>query len=131
MGATVNISSTMTKSRNNFKRGSLKRKFSVWRSALRQFVHRSIGFAAFGRCHVGVAAAIALAVTGASVANAQVFLGAWGTFGSGDGQFNIPNGLDIEGDEVYVSDFGNNHVQGDEIYVTDLSNNRVQVFNRS
>src|SRR5262245_34458125 len=111
MGARVNIFSTITKSRNYFKRGSLKRNFSVWRSVLRQFVRRSIGFPEFGRCHVGLAAAIALAVTGASLANAQVFLGAWGTFGSGDGQFNIPNGLDIEGDEVYVSDIGNNRVQ--------------------
>src|SRR5215475_2536664 len=113
MGARVNIFSTITKSRNYFKRGGLKRKFLVLRSVLRQFVRRSIGFPEFGigRCHVRLAAAIALAVTGASVANAQVFLGAWGTFGSGDGQFNLPNGLDIEGDEVYVSDNGNNRVQ--------------------
>jgi DNA-binding beta-propeller fold protein YncE len=111
MGATVNILSLITKSSNYFKRGGLKRKFLVLISVLRQFVRRSIGFPEFGRCHVRLAAAMALAVTGASVANAQVFLGAWGTFGSGDGQFNIPNGLDIEGDEVYVSDIGNNRVQ--------------------
>jgi len=35
----------------------------------------------------------------------------WGTFGSGPGQLNGPYGIAVSGDEVYVSDEGNQRVQ--------------------
>ena len=40
------------------------------------------------------------------------FLGAWGTRGSGDGQFELPQGVSVAPDgTVYVSDTGNHRVQ--------------------
>ncbi len=43
------------------------------------------------------------------------FAMSWGESGSGPGQFDAPIGIVIHGDEVFVSDSGNN---------------RIQVFNR-
>jgi NHL repeat/6-bladed beta-propeller len=40
-----------------------------------------------------------------------VFKFSWGTFGSGNGQFNNPYGVCTNGNEVYVTDSGNNRVQ--------------------
>src|SRR5262249_53425093 len=59
---------------------------------------------------------VVMAVTSVSVAYAQVFVRTWGSSGTGDGQFNQPIGVDVHGDEVYV---------------TDGFNSRVEVFNRS
>lgn len=47
-----------------------------------------------------------------STAAAQVFLTAWGSYGTGDGQFKTPQGVAIGGSgEVYVSDGDNSRVQ--------------------
>ncbi len=45
-----------------------------------------------------------------------VFLGVWGGFGTGDGQFNSPS-------DIYAA--------GQLIYATDTGNDRVQIFDRS
>ena len=48
----------------------------------------------------------------ASRADAQVFLLKWGSFGSGDGQFNFPNGVAVDpSGNVYVADAYNNRIQ--------------------
>ena len=40
------------------------------------------------------------------------FLTAWGTPGSGDGQFSSPTGIAVDpAGNVYVGEYGNNHVQ--------------------
>jgi len=40
------------------------------------------------------------------------FLTAWGSAGSGDGQFNSPGGVAVEGGgSVYVADAGNYRIQ--------------------
>jgi hypothetical protein len=40
------------------------------------------------------------------------FIAKWGSFGSGDGQFKSPYGVDIDGDgNVYVAEFGSSRVQ--------------------
>jgi len=40
------------------------------------------------------------------------FLSAWGSYGSGDGQFNYPRGIAIDTDGlVYVADSWNNRIQ--------------------
>jgi tripartite motif-containing protein 71 len=42
---------------------------------------------------------------------AGAFLGKWGKAGSGDGQFNIPNGVDVAADgTVYVADSENHRI---------------------
>lgn len=61
-----------------------------------------------------VALIFAVAVMNVGVASAQTFLFTFGSFGHGDGQFN----LEIN---VAVDSSGN-------IYVSDLNNNRIQVF---
>src|SRR3989344_2326361 len=55
-----------------------------------------------------------IAVLNSSVAEAQTFLTKWGTFGTGDGQFNRAR-------DVELDSFGN-------AYVVDELNNRVQKF---
>jgi Uncharacterized conserved protein len=41
-----------------------------------------------------------------------VFLGKWGSYGSGDGQFNFPHGVAVAPDgTVYVADSGNYRIQ--------------------
>ena len=37
--------------------------------------------------------------------------GVWGSFGSGDAQFNVPSGIFIYKDKIYVTDGGNYRVQ--------------------
>jgi DNA-binding beta-propeller fold protein YncE len=39
------------------------------------------------------------------------YISQWGSFGSGDGQFNSPAGvaIDVAGDCVYVADYAANH----------------------
>ncbi|WP_434127648.1 6-bladed beta-propeller, partial [Enterococcus faecium] len=39
------------------------------------------------------------------------FLRKWGTLGSGDGQFNSPEGITIYNNEVFVVDNNNNRIQ--------------------
>ena len=39
------------------------------------------------------------------------FVRQWGTVGSGEGQFNFPHGVLVDGDEVLVIDTCNNRVQ--------------------
>ena len=40
------------------------------------------------------------------------FLAKWGRAGGGDGEFNLPWGIDIDGQgDVYVADWGNNRIQ--------------------
>lgn len=39
------------------------------------------------------------------------FLGKFGVFGSGDGQFNSPRGVTVSGSFIYIVDNGNNRVQ--------------------
>jgi sugar lactone lactonase YvrE len=40
------------------------------------------------------------------------FITSWGTFGSGDGQFDNPHGIAIDGSgNVYVADYGNDRIQ--------------------
>jgi hypothetical protein len=45
------------------------------------------------------------------------FLASWGTKGSGPGQFNLPHGIDIDGDR--------------RVYVADAHNGRIQVFDEN
>jgi DNA-binding beta-propeller fold protein YncE len=45
------------------------------------------------------------------MAKPEVFLRKWGTPGAGDGQFNGPAGIAVKGDEVFVTELGNNRVQ--------------------
>jgi DNA-binding beta-propeller fold protein YncE len=46
------------------------------------------------------------------IANAEVFLFKWGSFGSGDGQFDRPSGVAVDSlDNVYVADTHHNRVQ--------------------
>jgi len=44
------------------------------------------------------------------------FLFTWGSFGSGNGQFNNPFGVCNDGSKVYVTDTGNNRVQIFDLY---------------
>jgi len=47
-----------------------------------------------------------------SSATAQTFITAWGTYGSGDGQFDGPGGMAVDASgSVYVADYGNHRVQ--------------------
>lgn len=39
------------------------------------------------------------------------YLSQWGSSGSGDGQFDDPSGIAVDGSSVYVADSGNNRVQ--------------------
>jgi DNA-binding beta-propeller fold protein YncE len=50
------------------------------------------------------------------VASAQAppYLTQWGTYGTGDGQFNTPEGVAVDG--------------GGNVYVADLYNYRIQMF---
>jgi hypothetical protein len=50
-------------------------------------------------------------VIGGSVASGETFLRTWGSFGSGDGQFNGPFGVAVEGSKVFVVDRFNNRIQ--------------------
>src|SRR5260370_29547609 len=83
---------------------------------LKVMLSRCTVFSVLNRKPVGLAIAIGLVWTiiGGSVASGESFLRTWGSFGSGDGQFNSPFGLATQGDEVFVVDF----------------NHRVQVFKR-
>ena len=80
------------------------------------------------------------------------FVMAWGTPGTGPGQFNDPTGIAVAGKEVFVSDARNGRIQvfdldgnfkrqfgglvrpmnlavaGGELYVADYWNDRIQVF---
>src|SRR6266851_5649141 len=130
---------------------------------LKVMFRRCTVFSVLNRKPVGLAIAISLVwiIMGGSVASSETFLRTWGSFGSGDGQFNSPFGLAVQGDEVFVVDFnhrvqvfkrdgtflrtwgsfgpGNGQfmfpigvaVQGDEVYVADSANFRVQVFDRN
>ncbi|MBI4200532.1 MAG: 6-bladed beta-propeller, partial [Chloroflexi bacterium] len=41
-----------------------------------------------------------------------LFLAKWGSFGSGDGQFNEPRGVAVDAaGNVYVADYGNDRIQ--------------------
>ena len=52
--------------------------------------------------------------------NTGTFITKWGTFGSGDGQFNNPLGIDVHSsDIVFLSE---------RVFVVDEGNNRIQVF---
>jgi|GEM_PF-323887 len=65
-------------------------------------------------CLSAVGALILLAVLpGVSASQCEPeFLLKWGTYGSGDGQFNIPFGVDVDAEgNVYVSDYMNNRIQ--------------------
>src|SRR5713226_3775049 len=43
---------------------------------------------------------------------APSFVTKWGSFGSGDGQFNLPDGLGVDSSgNVYVADAGNSRIQ--------------------
>jgi DNA-binding beta-propeller fold protein YncE len=46
------------------------------------------------------------------------FLGSWGGYGSGPGEFNGPIGIDVS-------------LSGTRVYVADYSNQRIQYFNRN
>jgi DNA-binding beta-propeller fold protein YncE len=46
------------------------------------------------------------------------FLTTWGSYGSGDGEFNSPCGVAVDG-------------SGNNVYVADTSNNRIQKFSYS
>src|SRR5260370_9430847 len=79
-------------------------------------LRRRAVFSGLNRKPVGLAIAISLVwiMIGGSVASGETFLRTWGSFGSGDGQFNSPFGVAVQGEEVFVVDF----------------NHRVQVFKR-
>jgi len=52
-----------------------------------------------------------------NLARARVFLAKWGSYGSGDGQFNHPSGVAVDGSgNVYVTDWDNNRVQKFSLY---------------
>ena len=58
---------------------------------------------------------LVVAATGETPPTLQVeFLTEWGTFGTGNGQFNFPSGVAVD--------------RSGRVYVTDQSNHRVQVF---
>jgi sugar lactone lactonase YvrE len=98
---------------------------------------------------------VALTLAAPVAQAAPPFLGAWGTKGSGPGQFNVPDGLAIDSaGHVYVADRENNRLQvfaadgtflaawtnglkrpygvavddRGSVYVLDTDNNRVQQF---
>jgi tripartite motif-containing protein 71 len=83
---------------------------------LKVMFRRCAVFSVLNRKPVGLAIAISLVwiIIGGSVASGETFLRTWGSFGSGDGQFNSPFGVAVQGEEVFVVDF----------------NHRVQVFKR-
>src|SRR5260370_40296250 len=74
---------------------------------LKVMFRRCAVFSVLNRKPVGLAIAIGLVWTiiGGSVASGESFLRTWGSFGSGDGQFNFPFGVAVQGDEVFVVDF--------------------------
>lgn len=45
------------------------------------------------------------------MARVEVFLREWGSAGAGDGQFNVPISVAVNGNEIYVTDSGNKRVQ--------------------
>lgn len=83
-----------------------------------------------------------------------VFAAAWGSLGSGPGQFHDPTGIAVSGEEIFVADARNARIQvfdrdgrfrrqfgvpelgrpmnlataKDELYVADFWNDRIQVF---
>src|SRR5262245_19922736 len=48
---------------------------------------------------------------GKVMAKAEVFLRKWGSFGPGEGQFNGPVGIAVQGNQTFVTDPGNSRVQ--------------------
>src|SRR5260370_4980691 len=72
---------------------------------LKVMLSRCTVFSVLNRKPVGLAIAIGLVWTiiGGSVASGESFLRTWGSFGSGDGQFNAPFGFATQGDEVCVA----------------------------
>jgi len=58
----------------------------------------------------------------AADAQAPTYLYQWGTYGTGDGQFNLPFGVAVDASgNVYVADYYNNRIQkfaSDGTYVT-------------
>jgi sugar lactone lactonase YvrE len=53
----------------------------------------------------------------------------WGSLGSGDGQFNSPHGIAVDGSEIYVADTGNNRIQKFYTYFPTEESPYIGVFN--
>src|SRR6185369_13103021 len=65
----------------------------------------------FGMCLLALLASNA-ALTDRAAAQAPPYLTQWGTFGSGDGQFNYPQGVAVDATgNVYVADSRNDRIQ--------------------
>ena len=81
---------------------------------LKVMFRRCTVFSVLNRKPVGLAIAISLVwiIMGGSVASSETFLRTWGSFGSGDGQFNSPFGLAVQGDEVFTPSLATGCVAG-------------------